>query len=69
MKPGSLVRYWNMDEFPVLGIVTSDPYVDAKLGSLERVDVHWLDDAQKTTEEVDMLLDPEKDYMEIISSV
>jgi len=68
MKPGSLVRYWNMDDVPVLGVVTSDPYIDIKLGPLERVDVHWLDDAQKTTEEVYMLLDPEKDYMEIISS-
>ncbi len=69
MKAGSLVRYWNMDDQPVLGLVTSDPFVNYELGDEERVNVVWFDDVTETDELVDTLLDLEQDYMQIISSV
>ena len=69
MKVGDLVRYWRIidDEGCVHGVITSDSFIDEELGPEQRVTVHWFDDADPTSEEVNVLLDPEMDYMEIIS--
>ncbi len=68
MKVGDLVRYWRIDdEGCVHGVITSDSFIDEELGPEQRVTVHWLDDAEPTSEEVNVLLDPEMYYMEIIS--
>ena len=68
MFAGSLVRYWNIDEIPVTGLVLQDVGF-MKLYGEDMVKVYWFDDHSTTDERVSELVDPACEQLEVISKI
>ena len=66
MKVGDLVRYIDMDDKPVFGLIVEESVFNEDRGA-ETVDVVWFDDGDVTAEATIDLCDPEHEYLEIIS--
>ena len=66
MKAGDLIHYHSEFDGTFLGIITKGPgtYLEYKKIAVE---VYWQDDGSYTYEHVDIIRDPEKGWMELIS--
>ena len=64
MKVGDILKYTNLDEEEILGLVVGPPSHNPDMGQLS-VKVHWFDDAAATQENVKDILDPEWPGIEV----
>ena len=66
VKVGDLIRYWNIDNESVFGVIVEDLGFFKKYDE-EAVKVHWFDDNYRTEEKVSELTDPECEYFEVLN--
>jgi hypothetical protein len=64
MKVGDVLKYTNLDEEEILGLVVGRPSHNPDAEQLS-VKVHWFDDATATHENVKDILDPEMIRIEV----
>tara|TARA_R110000824_G_scaffold203595_2_gene388107 strand:- start:591 stop:812 length:222 start_codon:yes stop_codon:yes gene_type:complete len=70
MKIGDLLRYWKIEGAPALGLVTKDPATHPDSTQVPVpivVEVFWYDDCSYTYEELENVLDPEEQSLEVVS--
>tara|TARA_R110000824_G_scaffold305010_3_gene492791 strand:- start:2000 stop:2227 length:228 start_codon:yes stop_codon:yes gene_type:complete len=66
LKNGTLVVYTNIDDEDVFGVIMEFVEKHEKYLS-PAIKVHWFDDDQPTYETVTAILDPEEDYIRVVS--
>ena len=66
MKAGDLIQYIPETGGSFLGIITKDPGIHLEYDKVA-VEIYWQDDGSYTFEHVEVILDPEKDWLELIS--
>jgi len=66
MKAGDLIQYIPETGGSFLGIITKDPGIHLEYNKVA-VEIYWQDDGSYTYEHVEIILDPEKDWLELIS--
>ncbi len=66
MKVGDLIQYHSDYDGTFFGIITKDPDTHLEYDKVA-VEVYWQDDGSYTYEHVDIICDPEKKWMELLS--
>ena len=66
MKAGDLIQYIPETGGSFLGIITKDPGIHLEYNKVA-VEIYWQADGSYTYEHVEIILDPEKDWLELIS--
>jgi hypothetical protein len=66
IKNGTLVVYTNIDDEDIFGVVTEFVEKHEKYLS-PAMKVYWFDDDEPTYETVAAILDPEEDYIRVVS--
>jgi len=66
MKAGDLIQYRPDTGDTFLGIITKDPGIHLEYNKVA-VEIYCQDDGSYTYEHVEVILDPEKDWLELIS--
>ena len=66
MKAGDLVKYNPEPDGSFIGIITKDPGIHLEYNKVA-VEIYWQDDGSYTFEHVEVILDPEKEWLELLS--
>ena len=66
MKAGDLIQFSAETGVTFLGIITKDPGIHIEYDKVA-VEIYWHDDGSYTYEHVGIILDPEKEWLELIS--
>ena len=66
MKAGDLIQYIPETGGSFLGIITKDPGIHLEYNKVA-VEIYWQDDGSYTFEHIEVILDPEKEWLELIS--
>jgi hypothetical protein len=66
MKAGDLIQYNPETGGSFFGIITKDPGIYLEYNK-DAVEIYWQDDGSYTFEHVEVILDPEKEWLELIS--
>lgn len=66
MKAGDLIQYIASTGGSFLGIITKDPGIHLEYNKVA-VEVYWQDDGSYTYEHVEIISDPRKGWLEILS--
>jgi len=66
MKAGDLIQYITSTGGSFLGIITKDPGIHLEYNKVA-VEVYWQDDGSYTYEHVEIISDPRKGWLEILS--
>ena len=66
MKAGDLIQYNPDTGGSFFGIITKDPGIHLERDKVA-VEIYWHDDGSYTYEHVDVICDPKKEWLELIS--